>query len=131
MEARLSHTELYSLGAGELAYLGDGVYELCIRVRMLYRGFRGADALVRETTKYVSAPNQARALALLDPLLTEAEAAVVRRGRNKKPASIPKNATAHEYVCATALECLFGYLYLSGEQERIDELCDLILQSDL
>ncbi len=107
-------------GSLELAYMGDAIYDLYVRRRLLKKGGR-VQAMHREAIKLVCAHAQAEALGRIEDELTEMEAGVVRRARNahQKP---PKNADAGEYHRATALEALIGYLYLSGQQERMDEL---------
>ena len=96
--------------------------ELCVRTRLLQRGFSTSRDLNAEALHYVRAGAQADAVERILPLLTEQEAAVYRRGRNLGHTNIPKSATMAQYRMATGLEVLFGYLYVTGCQERIDEL---------
>ena len=107
-------------GSLELAYMGDTIYDLYVRERLVKKGGR-VQAMHREAIKQVCAHAQSEALKRIEGELTEAEAGVVRRARNanQKP---PKNADAGEYHRATALEALIGYLYLSGQHARMDEL---------
>lgn len=107
-------------GSLELAYIGDAAFELAVRTRLLGGGSNGG--MHRRAKQYVSAHAQSEALLKLTPLLTEDELAVVRRGRNAKSRSHPKNADLAEYHGATAFEALWGYLYLAGESDRLDEL---------
>ena len=116
--------EVSSLG---LAYLGDAVYELMVRSYLCLHGKARAKDLHRCAVRYVSAPAQARLARTLLPQLTEEEKAVFRRGRNTAPHSIPKAARRSEYQAATALEALFGWLYLRGEQQRLNELFQLLM----
>ena len=105
-----------------LAFLGDAVYSLIIRSALLLRGNRQAEKLHNETTFYVCAPAQARIADAITDLLTEEEAAVLRRGRNANPYHYAKSATTGEYRKATALETLCGYLFLTDRTERLLEL---------
>ena len=100
-----------------LAFIGDGVFELLVRERLVCEGNRPAGALHKRSVAMVRAEAQAEAMDRLLPLLTETEAAVYRRGRN---AHTSRNS--EEYHKATGLEALFGYLYLRGETDRIQEL---------
>lgn len=107
-----------------LAYVGDAVYEQFIRVRIVRAGKGGghADLLHREGVKYVCAAAQAAALHFLEEEFSEFESALVRRARNHKIATKPKNADPMTYKNATAFEALLGYLYLAGETERAAEI---------
>ena len=107
-------------GSLELAYLGDCLYDLYVREHLIARGGRVGD-MHRQAIRLVCAHAQSEALGRIEHELTEAEAGVVRRARNasQKP---PKNADAGEYHRATALEALIGYLYLSDQHARMDEL---------
>ena len=107
----------YSTAA--LAYLGDCVLELCVREHLLRSGLSSSSALNREALNYVRASTQAEAMKRILPLLTEEEAAVFRRGRNVGHTNTPKSATVAQYRAATGMETLFGWLHLSGDQERI------------
>lgn len=111
-----------------LAYLGDAVYELLVR-RYLIRnkGLGKVNRLHQAAVNFVRAEAQARLLRGLDSLLTEEEKAVVRRGRNTS-SQPPRHTDVIAYRHATALECLFGYLYLQGDQERIEELFQEIVR---
>ena len=105
-----------------LAFLGDAVYEICVRKYVMSKGYRTVNAMHRETTRFVRAAAQCKAIKRLMPELSPEEEAVVRRGRNANPHTVPKNADVEEYRYATALESLFGYLELTGREERLEEL---------
>ena len=105
-----------------LAHLGDGVYEVMVRSWLVLHGKAKAKDLHRATVKYVAAPAQAERFEKIQPLLTDEEADVFRRGRNTAPHSIPKAASRAQYQTATGLEALFGWLYLQGRTERLNEL---------
>ena len=114
-------------GALALAYMGDCVYELEVRRFLMEMGNMPVNVLHRRAKGYVSAPAQSAAAEKLEPLLTEEELAVFKRGRNAKPHTTPKNAALTDYKRATGLESLFGFLYLKGEGERLKELTALAI----
>ncbi len=111
-----------------LAYVGDAVYELLVREYLLGCGVAVNGAMHKRAKDFVSAHAQSEILAKLDSALTDDEKAVVRRGRNAKSHSHPKNADLSEYHSATGFEALWGYLHLSGDTERIFELFNIIKQ---
>ena len=112
-----------------LAFVGDGVFELLVRQRAVETTRLPLGRLHGLAVGYVSAHHQAMALRVIEPLLTEAEAAVVRRGRNAEKSSLSKHATLEEYSASTGLEAQFGWLYLQNRQPRILELFDVIWQA--
>ncbi|AIQ61174.1 Mini-ribonuclease 3 [Paenibacillus borealis] len=105
-----------------LAYAGDAIYEVAVRQYLISLPNLRPNHLHRSATGLVSAKAQSTILAYLEPVLTEEEKDVVRRGRNAKSGTIPKNADVLEYRHATAFECLIGHLYYTGQQARIQEL---------
>ena len=107
-------------GSLELAYLGDTLYDLYVREHLIAQGGR-VRALHREAVSLVCAHAQSEALARIAGALTEAEADVVRRARNARQ-SPPKNADPGEYHHATALEALIGWLYVTGQRDRMNAL---------
>ncbi len=109
-----------------LAFIGDGVYELMVRERIVCGGNCSVKKLNAQKVQYVCCDAQAEAVTTIEPMLTEEEADVLRRGRNAHPGHIPKNADPAVYHKATALEALFGYLYLKGELARIRTLFEAI-----
>lgn len=111
-----------------LAFVGDGVLELLVRARLVAQSRLSAGALHRQAIRMVSAKGQFAALADLEPLLTEPEADLVRRGRNASKATVSKHASAQEYRASTGLEALFGWLYLQNRVQRIEELFEVIWQ---
>lgn len=118
----MTDAELGKLSILALAHVGDAVYELLVRTQLAERGIATALQLHRETVARVKAPAQARAAALILPMLTEAEHDVYRRGRNSHVNAVPHGSTPGQYHAATALEAVFGWLWLRGERERIHEL---------
>lgn len=111
-----------------LAHLGDAVYELMVRSKLCLEGKATARGLHKATVHYVSAPAQAKAAETILPLLSEEERDVFRRGRNASPHSIPQSASREEYQTATALEALFGWLYLKGRRDRLNELFAIMME---
>lgn len=105
-----------------LAYIGDGVYELVIRTVIVEQANRPVNDLHKLTTRYVRAEAQAKMILALKEELTEVEADVFRRGRNAKPYTTAKNASRADYHKATGFEALMGYLYLTGQNDRMLEL---------
>lgn len=101
-----------------LAFLGDGVYSVIVRTMVISKGNRQAEKLHNETRTLVSAAAQAKIGDAIADLLTEEEAAIYRRGRNSNPYHHAKNASMEDYLKATALETLCGYLYLKDETAR-------------
>lgn len=111
-----------------LAHLGDGVFELMVRSWLCLHGKATAKNLHRATVAYVAAPAQARSAEKIVPLLTEEEQEVFGRGRNTAPNSVPKGAKRGDYQLATALEALFGWLYLQGNTDRLNALFAVIME---
>ena len=119
---------LEHISALGLAHLGDGVYELMVRSHLCLRGKATNAGLHKATVQYVAAPAQAKLAHAILPILTEEEQTVYRRGRNSHTAAIPKGASVGEYHAATALEALFGWLYLQGKIDRLNELFELMME---
>ena len=111
-----------------LAHLGDGVFELMVRSWLCLHGKATNAGLHKATVKYVAAPAQAKLAHAILPILTEEEQAVYRRGRNSHTAAVPRGASVGEYHAATALESLFGWLYLQGRTGRLNELFDAMMK---
>ncbi len=111
-----------------LAHLGDSVFELMVRSWLCTRGPSNVKKLHKATVGYVAAPAQAAMAPKILPLLTQEEADVFRRGRNTAPHSVPRAASREEYQTATALEALFGWLYLQGKTQRLNELFAIMME---
>lgn len=116
------------LSPSVLAFVGDAVYGLLVREHIAKIN-RPSKDLHLLSVKWVSAPAQNKAYEIIEPILTESEEEVFKRGRNFHTGNIPKNATSKEYHTATGLECLFGFLHLSGKKERINELFEIIAEN--
>ncbi len=117
-----------SLSPLVLAYVGDAVYELLIRTYLVRQGPARPEQLHREAVRYVRATGQACIVPLLEGYLTAIEKDILRRGRNARPGHLPRSAVPEEYHASTALESLFGYLYLKGNWERLEELTRLLFE---
>ncbi len=104
------------------AFIGDDVFDLIIRTIVVSKGNTKPEKLHNECIKYVSAVSQAKMYEAVKEMLTDEEADILRRGRNAKPHSKAKSASSTEYMKATALETLIGYLYLTDNHDRIFEL---------
>ena len=124
-----SREELLNMSSLGLAHLGDGVFELMVRAWLCLHGKVKVKDLHRATVRYVAAPAQAAAMERLLPLLTDEEADVYRRGRNTAPHSVPRAATRAQYQSATGLEALFGWLYLKGRTDRLNQLFETIMDT--
>lgn len=123
----LDREHLLGLSSLGLAHLGDSVFEVMVRAWLCLHGKAKAKDLHRATVRYVSAPAQAARLERILPLLSEEEADVFRRGRNTAPHSVPKAASRQEYQAATGLEALFGWLYLQGRTDRLNQLFEAMM----
>lgn len=119
---QLSAGDIGNVSMLGLAHIGDAVYELLTRTMLCAMGDKKATELHKKTVAIVNAPAQAEAAARLLPQLTEDEAHIYKRGRNAKVNSVPHKADIAQYHAATGLEALFGWLYLQGKTQRINEL---------
>ena len=116
------------ISSADLAYLGDSVIEVLVREHLALHP--NGQVATRRSLDFVTAVAQSRAVDKLLPHFTEGEEDVFRRGRNGVHSGIPKSASAAEYRRATGMECVFGYLWLKGENRRMRELF-AIAYSDL
>ncbi|MBR4435344.1 MAG: Mini-ribonuclease 3 [Clostridia bacterium] len=110
-----------------LAYIGDTVYDLFVRTMLLDSTTLTVHGLHQRAAKLVCAKAQAAAFRRIEPMLTESELSVFRRGRNAHIGTVPKSTSIMEYRTATGLEALIGCLYLSGENGRLGEIMKMIL----
>ena len=121
-----SEVDIHEMSPLALAFVGDAVLELLVRARLVGTTRLQPNRLHTVATHYVSAHAQSREPDLLESLLTEAEANVLRRGKNASKASVAKHATVQEYRASTGFECLLGWLYLQGNTARVQELFDAL-----
>lgn len=112
-----------------LAFVGDAVYSLLVRTFLSDKS-RPSDALHKAAVGFVSAQAQSRAFKAIREHLTDEETDIFNRGRNFHTNNTPKSSNPADYHTATGLETLFGFLHLSGRQERINELFEIILDSE-
>ena len=105
-----------------LAYIGDSIYDLVIRTKVVEEGNCPPNSLHKKASSMVKAHAQAEMIEKLLPDLTEEEQQIYRRGRNAKSYTMAKNATMHDYRKATGMEAVMGFLYLEGRMERLLEL---------
>ncbi|MDR2167212.1 MAG: ribonuclease III [Clostridiales bacterium] len=113
-----------------LAFVGDAVYSLLVRTRLVAAANRPAHALNKQASAKVCAVRQSADYYYLLQFLSDEELSVLKRGRNANPSQKAKNASIAEYRNATGLETLFGYLYLKGDFERMMELFNLCWSED-
>lgn len=118
--------EAFLYNSLSLAYLGDAVYEIKVRERLVSEHRCSPGELHKMAQAYVSASAQSKACDKLIELMNESETNIFNRARNSSPANIPKHASRSDYHRATALEAVFGYLHLMSEKERIDSIFDIL-----
>ena len=109
-----------------LAYVGDTVFDLYLRTAFIKKSDEHVNELNKRTSGIVNAHAQAEAAKSIQPFLSEAEEDVFRRGRNAKIHSSPKNMSISDYKLATGLEALIGYLFLTGRNDRVEELMQAV-----
>ena len=125
----ITEKEAQSYSPNVLAFYGDSVYEVLVRERVVTQHQTNAGRLHDMAVERVRASYQSEAVNVIEPMLTEKEADILRRGRNAGGISVPKSAKPSEYRRATALEALFGYLSLTGQNERIEKLFNAICEA--
>ena len=121
-EMNFTSNQIHAISNLGLAHVGDAVFELLCRSYLCTKGDSTVKKLHHDAVSLVKAQSQARFAEKMLPLLTEAELAYYRRGKNTHTHAAPKAASAKEYAMATGLETMFGALYLAGEQQRINAL---------
>ena len=126
----LAEDDIRAISSIGLAHLGDAVYELMVRTFLCVHGKATGKGLHRATVALVCAAKQAELSERILPLLTEEELGVFRRGRNANVHTIPHSTDHATYRSATALEALFGYLYLKGERERLGALFSVMMEEN-
>ncbi len=112
-----------------LAYVGDTVFDLYLRTAFVKKSDEHVNELNKRTSDVVNAHAQAEAMKAILPLLSEEEEEVFRRGRNAKIHSSPKNMSISDYKLATGLEALVGYLFLTGRNDRVEELMQVVFDT--
>lgn len=130
-DVTMTGDDLRAISAVGLAHLGDAVYEILVRTWLCAHGKATGKGMHRAAIELVRAETQAKKAEVILPLLTEEEEGVFRRGRNANVHTIPGHATRAQYGTATAVEALFGWLYLMGRKERVNELfCEMMKGED-
>ena len=114
-----------------LAYIGDAVYEVFTREKVLeLHPDMPAHKLHKVNVHYVRAKSQSNAMSQIEPILSEDELAIYKRGRNAKAGTVPKNADLVDYRRATGFEALVGYLHLKGRQDRLGEIMEMAFRCE-
>lgn len=122
---KISNREALQLSPVTLAFVGDAVYSLYVREKVVLSSDKKPAELQKITSKEVSAHGQSELLSKIESSFTEDETAVFHRGRNAKKATKSKNASVAEYNRSTGFEAVLGYLYLSGQYDRISQLLEI------
>lgn len=127
----VKHTKTDEISPLNLAFVGDGVYDLLVREHLVRSANRPVGELNKIKVSLVNCKSQAEFAKQIIPSLSEKELSVYKRGRNAAPKCTPKNGSVADYHSATGLEALFGYLHLNGDNERINQLFSMILHTSL
>ncbi len=122
-----SETDVNMLSPLTWAYVGDAVYELYIRTNLVNNTKLKPHKLHIESIKYVKAKAQADLLKKIENILSDSEKDIVRRARNAENHHLPKNAEPADYMYSTAFEGLIGYLYLTKQDERLQEILKMCM----
>lgn len=113
-----------------LAFIGDSIHTLFVRRRVLEKSINKMENYHIEASKYCKASHQAKVIKALIPSLSEVELEIVKRGRNAKPKHQAKNSSTADYSYATSFEILVGYLYLLGDEKRLNEVLEFSIKDD-
>ena len=127
-EMNLTEGEINRFSNLSLAHIGDGVFELLCRSYLCRRGAQNVGSLHRDTVKLVKATSQAAFADKMLPHLTETELSYYRRGKNAHVHAVPKGASPADYQKATGLEAMIGYLHLSGQNGRANEIFCTVME---
>lgn len=125
----LEEVDIQTYSPLTLAYIGDCVFDLIIKTKIIAAGNKQVQKLHKETSSYVQASAQSAMMRKMQEVLTEEELKVYKRGRNAKSVSPAKNQSITDYRRATGFESLIGYLYLKKEWERMVDLVKIGLDS--
>ena len=126
----MTPAEAKALGGLTLEFFGDSVYEVYVREQIVKLGTMPVDKLHKKAVQYVNAGFQSYAFDIIAELLTEEETEIFKRGRNATGNNVPRSSNPKDYRRATGMEALFGYLYLTGQNDRIKELFEKIYTSE-
>lgn len=128
MQSNLTQNNINQISPLALAYVGDAVYSLRVREVLVARHNVSEAKLTKLASFVVNAGSQCKVFRQWQPLLTDSEADIARRARNSNIHTKAKNYSVEEYIYATALEAVVGYLHLSGQTERLDELMNYVTE---
>ena len=126
----MTPAEAKALGGLTLAFFGDSVYEVYVREQIVRLGTMPVDKLHKKAVQYVNAGFQSYAYDIIAEQLTEEETEIFKRGRNATGNNVPRSSNPKDYRRATGMAALFGYLYLTGQNDRIKELFEKIYTSE-
>lgn len=130
-KSKFSVTEAMQLNPLVLAFVGDAVYEMFIRVYLVDNNrYMSAHKLHIGAVSFVKAHAQSEFMKKIEDMLSEQECSVFKRGRNAKSGTVPKNANVQEYRMATGFEALIGFLYVTGELDRLNEVLNIIVSEE-
>ena len=121
-----TEVEAYQYSPLTLAYLGDAVYEIYVRQKIVFDANMPKNSLHNAAVQKVKASFQATLAEKIEPTLSEREMDIYKRGRNASTSKVPKGANSAQYHKATGLEALLGYLYISGNEDRISEIMEKV-----
>jgi ribonuclease-3 family protein len=127
-QMNMTKAEIDAFSNLSLAHIGDGVFELLCRSFLCRKGAQNVGNLHRDTVKLVKATSQAAFAEKMLPHLTETELSYYRRGKNAHVHAVPKGASPADYQKATGVEAMFGYLHLSGQNERANEIFCTVME---
>ena len=127
---QLENRDIKTYSPLALAYIGDGIYELFIRTIVISEGNCQPEKLHKKSSNLVKAEKQSQMMAAIEPVLTEEELAVYKRGRNARSYTMAKNASMSDYRRATGFEALMGYLYLTDQMNRMIDLIKIGLEAE-
>ncbi len=127
-QMNMTKAEIDTFSNLSLAHIGDGVFELLCRSYLCRKGAQNVNSLHRDTVKLVKATAQAQFAEKMLPHLTETELSYYRRGKNSHVHAVPKGTTPADYAKATGLEAMFGYLHLSGQDSRANEVFCIVME---
>lgn len=128
---QITITHALSLSSVALAYMGDAVHSAYVRRRLITEHDFKSGELTRRASRYVCARSQAAMMESVRPLLSEQENEVAKRAENTRTNNKPKNADRAQYRLSTAFEALLGFLYLTGQNTRLDEILEKTFKEDL
>lgn len=122
MEEYIDNIDIQTVSAQTLAFIGDAVYNVYIRTYLTSKSTAKAGILHTQSIKYVSAKGQSETIDKIMDMLTEEEISVYKRGRNTNISTVSKHVDVVEYKKATGFECLIGYLYITRQKARLDQI---------